>query len=367
MTGILQLFCDTAERVAGPGAVAVAIEDVRAFRWLEVDPPREVRLRAQPIDGDRTRWKVSLEGHARATVVVAPAYPEQPARPTAALVGERPAAISGPELYSQRWMFHGPAYQGVRSFAGIGVDGIRGTVETLPAPGALLDNAGQLVGYWVSATNEVDRLVLPTSIDRITFHGPHPAPGALVEVDVHITSLTDEAVRADIVLAQGDQVWVQVEGWQERRFETDDRVWQCLLWSEQTLVADLDPAGFAVADERWRDTATRDMIMRRYLQRPERQVYLTKNPKAQRQWLLGRIAAKDLVRRWLWDAGHGPLQPGEILVTNDERGRPVVSGPFPDDLRVCPGSARGGIRAGGSSGTATSGGPPPCRGRRGRS
>jgi phosphopantetheinyl transferase len=68
--------------------------------------------------------------------------------------------------------------------------------------------------------------------------------------------------------------------------------------------------------------------MRRYLGTAERAEYSRRNPRAARQWLLGRIAVKDAVRQWLWDSGTGPVYPVEITVGNDEGGRPVVTGPF---------------------------------------
>lgn len=74
--------------------------------------------------------------------------------------------------------------------------------------------------------------------------------------------------------------------------------------------------------------------MRRYLSAAERADYLRRNPRAARQWLLGRIAVKDAVRQWLWDSGAGPVYPIEITVDNDASGRPRVVGPFDEPPEV---------------------------------
>lgn len=74
--------------------------------------------------------------------------------------------------------------------------------------------------------------------------------------------------------------------------------------------------------------------MRRYLGTTERAEYQRRTPRAARQWLLGRIAVKDAVRQWLWDAGAGPMFPIEITVSNDESGRPRVAGPFAEPPQV---------------------------------
>jgi phosphopantetheinyl transferase len=74
--------------------------------------------------------------------------------------------------------------------------------------------------------------------------------------------------------------------------------------------------------------------MRRYLSAAERADYQRRTPRAARQWLLGRIAVKDAVRQWLWDAGAGPVFPIEVTVGNDASGRPHVAGPFDDPPQV---------------------------------
>jgi phosphopantetheinyl transferase len=43
--------------------------------------------------------------------------------------------------------------------------------------------------------------------------------------------------------------------------------------------------------------------------------------------LLGRIAAKDAVRSYLWQRGAGPLYPVEIEIASDPDGRPRATAP----------------------------------------
>jgi phosphopantetheinyl transferase len=52
------------------------------------------------------------------------------------------------------------------------------------------------------------------------------------------------------------------------------------------------------------------------------------------EWLAGRIAAKDAVRRYLFERGHGDIYPVEIEIANDPKGRPHAYGPFEEDLRI---------------------------------
>jgi phosphopantetheine--protein transferase-like protein len=78
--------------------------------------------------------------------------------------------------------------------------------------------------------------------------------------------------------------------------------------------------------DRWPDLSSRLLVMHRYLSALERATYEQCHPRARRQWLLGRIAVKDAVRKRLSDTGDGGVFPAEIRVYNDESGRPRVSG-----------------------------------------
>lgn len=71
-------------------------------------------------------------------------------------------------------MFHGPAFAGVHEVTALAADGIRGTLRALPAPGALLDAAGQLLGHWMQLKLTGDRLVFPATLDRVRLYGPRP-------------------------------------------------------------------------------------------------------------------------------------------------------------------------------------------------
>ena len=99
MTGIVELLTETA-RELHPLLVPVAIEDIAAFRWLVVDPPTDVTVRATTVAheaGGTVRVKATIDGHARASVVLAPRYPDPPRPAPARLRNERPG----------RWRIHG--------------------------------------------------------------------------------------------------------------------------------------------------------------------------------------------------------------------------------------------------------------------
>src|ERR1700678_2424584 len=153
---------DEAAQLA-PGMVPARVERVRALRWLAVAPPVEVTIRVNQLPGaDRSpegsrpdhgvreaRFRVSIEGDARADVVFTSEYPVPPSPP---------CPVSAERLYEDRWMFHGPRYQGVAALGPIADGGIDAVLMAGADPGALLDNAGQVMGLWMMIQQERTRI-----------------------------------------------------------------------------------------------------------------------------------------------------------------------------------------------------------------
>ncbi|MCZ1006076.1 polyketide synthase dehydratase domain-containing protein [Streptomyces lydicus] len=138
----------------------------------------------------------------------------------------RAAPVSAAALYRDRWMFHGPAFAGVHEVSTLAADGIRGTLRALPAPGALLDAAGQLLGHWMQLKLTGDRLVFPATLDRVRLYGPPPPEGALLAATARIREVGPASVRGDVELRGPDGgVWARLEGWTYRRFGADEQVW----------------------------------------------------------------------------------------------------------------------------------------------
>ncbi|MER5717802.1 beta-ketoacyl synthase N-terminal-like domain-containing protein [Streptomyces sp. NPDC002132] len=323
-TTIVRHIMDAAAEAA-PGLVPVAVLGARFEEWLTATPAVDVPVTVTPEGPDRLA--VSFGPRARATVEVAAAYPPPPpVRPPLDPASERAPEHTAAQLYEQRWMFHGPAFQGVTELTAIGDLGVRGVITTPPAPGALLDNVGQILGYWIMATRTERTVVFPVGMRDMRFYGPHPAPGAEVVCDVRITKLTDTALEADVQLTVDGTVWAELHGWQDRRFDNDPTTRPVERFPERNTLSEVRPGGWTLLFERWPDLASRELIMRNSLNGAERSQYAEHPPRGRRQWLLGRIAVKDAVRRRLWEQGEGPVFPAELRVHNDAAGAPYVTG-----------------------------------------
>jgi acyl transferase domain-containing protein len=320
MTGMLEIMADAARELA-PGRVVTGFQQVRALRWLIVAPPARTVVHARsapgPDDGapcDRVR--VSIEGYASGYVLLADAYPVAPAADETPLRDQWAPPVSARELYSNRWMFHGPRFAGVASVGALASDGIAGSVFSMPTPGALLDSVGQLVGHWMQIVPTSDQTVLPSGIAGIRFFGPQPPAGQPLAVTGRIRKLTSTEMRADAEIRSADgAVWCQIDGWAVRRFATDPVILDAKRDPARYGLAVQAADGWTVAHERWQDMASRELVVRLYLNAAERAEYERVPPPGQRRWLLSRIAVKDAVRRSLWERGAGPVFPAELTVT----------------------------------------------------
>ncbi|WP_267897211.1 beta-ketoacyl synthase N-terminal-like domain-containing protein [Streptomyces albireticuli] len=320
-TTIVQLMLDA----AGAAGTPVALRDARFLEWVVATPPARVELTVTAgQDGDG--WYRAAFGHyARADIRTAAAYPEPPA-PWPCDEPETAPPISARELYEQGWMFHGPGFQGVTDIVALGERHVRGVLTCLDAPGVLLDSVGQLIGYWLMVTH-TDRVdVLPVGVREIVFHGPPPARGSRVDCHIRITRLTDKLLEADARLVHEGRVWAVIHGWQDRRFDSNPTTIAVRRRSDRHTLSAPQPGGWQLVFDQWPDPASLELMMLCQLAGEERAAFARRPVRGRRQWLLGRVAAKDAVRRHLWDHGAGPVFPGEVRVRNEPSGRPRPEG-----------------------------------------
>ena len=320
-TTVIQHMMDA----AGPRAIAV--RDARFDQWTAAAPPTVVEIVVRPGAGAGEGAAVAVEfgRYARATIETGAAFPRAPEVWPVDPGGERAPSIGARALYEDRWMFHGPLFQGVRELTAIGDRHVRGVIAALDTPGAILDNVGQLLGYWVMDTLPERTVVFPMGMKRIAFYGPTPRES--VACHVRIRSVEDTVVVADAQLVSGGRVWAEISGWTDRRFGSHPDTKAVEHDPGGALLARRAAGGWFVVFDRWTDPASRQLRMRSYLGAAERDLFEARPPRGRRQWLLGRIAVKDAVRQAIWDeSGPRKLYPAEITVSNDGVGRPFVDG-----------------------------------------
>jgi acyl transferase domain-containing protein/phosphopantetheinyl transferase len=326
-TTVIQHMMDAAESRV-PGKHAIAVHGARFDRWTAVIPPHTVEISTEHAVGARGRIKVGFGGYARSTVEVAPAFPPAPKPWPVDPASERPAHITAAQLYADRWMFHGPRFRALTELTAVGDRHVRGVITAPEAPGALLDNVGQLLGYWIMSTHEHRTVVFPVGMRRINFYGQPPAPGTKLDCHIRIQMIDDAQLVADAQLIANGTVWADFEGWSDRRFGSHPDTRAVERSPGTATLAHVKPGGWVAVFDRWSDPASRDLRMRSYLGAAERADYEAQSPRVRGQWLLGRIAAKDAARRAVWEDGsvEGPFFPAQIRVRNAPTGRPHLEG-----------------------------------------
>ncbi len=315
-TAVLDLAMRAAAE-ARPGHVVAGVRDAVFHRWLLAEPALDVELTLIPTEDG-----VAVQVGEFATVVVHTAAAYAPPEPAPAPPSpERRPALPLSDVYEgRRIMFHGPTYRGISALRGVGETHYRGEITVPGGPGGLLDNVGQLLACWLVESLELGTLAFPMRIASIAFTGPAPVPGSRVECLLLIRTLDDERIEMDAVVSVGGAVWARITGWRDVRMDGDQAMRQVFAHPDRVPLGVAQEGGWVLVHDRWPRSASRELYAGVYLASDERATLDAVAPRGRRHWLLGRMAAKDAVRRGT------ELFPAEIAVTNDDAGRPVVSG-----------------------------------------
>jgi len=125
-------------------------------------PPARREVSVQIFEAEAPDGSPSANPAVEGTMVFADTYPSRGARTAAAAAGA-PSKWTADTLYGDV-MFHGPAFRGVVSMDRWGEDGAEATLQVLPSTGLfrssanpalltdpiLLDQPGQVVGFWIA-------------------------------------------------------------------------------------------------------------------------------------------------------------------------------------------------------------------------
>ncbi len=367
-TALTEMMAEAALLLSS-GRVVVGMSDVRVDRWVAIDePPLTLELHAEQIDADAARVRVLEVGAedrgpvAEGIIRLGVRYPDAPAAEPFSMPDAVPFHLAPAHLYETA-MFHGPLFRGVASVDRVSQAGASATVQVLDRGAAsanaagwatdfiLLDQPGQVVGFWAAQCLEDRSFVLPIRLRSLRLFGPMLPVGETltclarvgVQGDAELTSTLD-LVRAD------GRLWARFEGWDDRRFDLIPQARQTLLqprtarlaepWRLPGLRADL--VGFRIGLDTfprgWLNAhggLWRHVIAAVALGRRERDVWRgLKVPESRRiEWLFGRIAAKDAVREYLRRRNGIDVKPADVEVLPDADGRPVVSAQLPDGVR----------------------------------
>ncbi|NES94064.1 MAG: acyltransferase domain-containing protein [Desertifilum sp. SIO1I2] len=368
----MEIIAEAAHYLLGGQYTVVSLHNLRAYRWLTLDegnlhlciraqrqeptPEGEsvwVRLFQQQTVGPETGLLV-FEGEVRLSPQALSPPPPQPF----GLNAPKRPRLADADLY-QTGMFHGPLLQGVKHLRQWSEEGIEADLQVLPVeeffsearvpqfqldPG-LLDAAGQLVGYWLTEQFGPDFNCFPFQVNAFyQYAAPLPA-GSLVDCRGTIRFTSPQQIAADFELldARG-QVIARLEQWQDRYFAMPTAFSECRLhpqtaylseaWmqAETGLTLRRIPAfGEHFLDEAW--AIWQRVLVHLMLTPTERETWYRFPPGNRRKdWLLGRIAAKDVIRQWAAEDWGVALSPIDIEIGTTDLGKPFAEIPLLDTI-----------------------------------
>ncbi|RJG09587.1 4'-phosphopantetheinyl transferase superfamily protein [Massilia cavernae] len=351
MTVSLEIMAEAAACLA-PGYGLVGFEDVTARRWIAVAGSAQLALRIEArldgLDLQQGEARIAVQVFAGdendasigATVLFGSHYADPPAPGPAPMAGGAVHDASG--LYAARHLFHGPCFQTLAGQVRVGPQGAGAHLLVKPAHGmfaaqpdpqlladpALLDAVGQLMALW---SMEQGQAAFPVGLARMDLYCATPAPGTLVPIRMDITGQQLTVASGDVEIGDGaGGVWMRISGWKSWRFK----------WARQLVDFQRQPARYLLSDAQALPGASGGLVCqhltaqrvamfdlallaRHYLHGSEMPAFDAKKsaPARQREWLLGRVAAKDAARCWSGTQMH----PAAFGIEYDGAGQPRVA------------------------------------------
>lgn len=364
LTMSMELVAEAAA-VLSPGLGLIGFEAVRGSRWIALrdTPTLDLRLEARLVSHDaetgvrrvRVALTVGEETHFAATVLFADAYRHDLDFPPADMPGG-PWPITAGQVYAERFMFHGPAFQVVAALDTLDDLAATGALAVRPAdrlfastpdPALLtdpcvMDGVGQFVGLWAKMYG---LCILPIGVDEVEFYRPPPPPGTTVPIRIKVVEIDRDAghMRSDVELGDGEGgVWARLAGWADFIMPVSARYVGATdlphhhVWAEELALPDAPPDQVCtlLAREEFKGVNP-EWTSRLFLHARELAEYQAiESAAGRRRFLASRVATKDAARLW-WSRRYGSDQlphPSTLLVAHDAAGRPYMEAEPGTDL-----------------------------------
>ncbi|MFW0715322.1 beta-ketoacyl synthase N-terminal-like domain-containing protein [Pedobacter sp. N23S346] len=329
MTMIFEVFAEIAN-AQSPSEKVHKIMNMRVFQWMNVVKPFQETVIGEWKDEETVY--LNLDRFANAEVRLSQHFNAAPNRDFN--IGEKLNIDRTTEEIYDAHMFHGPGYQGIKKLVAVGKNGITGLIESAGGKGSLLDNAGQLFGLWLQLTLEKDRIAFPVKIQEIEFFGDMADQDGTFECTCVLTDLNDEFATADIVMKKEGKAWLIISGWQNRRLEIDEPLWNVSMSPlRNRLSAEIAPGVFLFGNAYSR-VVSWDFILKRYFNQTEKKHHNSLLPNKRKTWMISRVAAKDAVRNLLNTQKQEACYPITFEIYSDEFRKPFVKGGLTDGIHI---------------------------------
>lgn len=377
---VMEMMAELAQMVV-PDAAVLAISDFVNYKWIGFsDGQITLVLRAE-------RLANSGVGRACVKVVVREDVPGggyvRPVSLATVMMGSREDGLSeaavvrplarprnvhwsGRDIYPAR-ICYGRRLRGIRFVEAWGEEGVDYEVEVPALAGSvaytrfpiwavdplLLGIVTSGYSIWRSHEQFAGAFSFPFRVRKLSVLGPLPKEGAKLKCYMRLTGVTPRSHICDILVSDGNGVsLMKIEGWEEHAERAPSEFRDMIMQpASGYLTSPLAPA--YVGDPKT-DIATAYVtdppykVFERYQKvwmHAISKVVLSANeqrdfdciadihdvPRAT-EWLYGRIAAKEAVRRFLSDFYQARWSDADITIYKDELGKPKATGDWKDTL-----------------------------------
>lgn len=329
MTMIFEQLAEIAQAEI-PGTRVHKIMNVSVFQWMNVAKPFEKTVKGEWRSPNHAY--LDIENFVNAEVLLSSTVHSAPTFNLS--VGDLLPIQRTPEEIYDKHMFHGELYQGITEVSAVGTKGITGTIKGNGGKGSLLDNAGQLFGLWLQLTLTKDRIAFPVKIRDIEFFGDMEDQDGLFECTCMLTELNEEFAIADIILKRDGKVWCAITGWQNRRLEIDEPLWNVSMSPLHNRLSEEIAPDVFFFHQAYTRVASWDFILKRYFNHTEKQHHQQLLPNKRKDWMVSRVAVKDAVRNLLREKKNHPCFPITFEIRSNEAGKPYLIGDVTEDIHI---------------------------------
>ncbi len=365
LTMAMEMLAEVASILA-PGLKVVGMKEIRAHRWMSLErgslrlrltarrdaSTGEViaRIAQEQEPGQGGMAPPIVEGR----ILFAEEYPEPPSAGAFGLKGARASRWSPDRLYTEG-MFHGPSFRGVSAVDRWGEDGAEATLKVLPRDAhrrsgpssyltdpVLLDQPGQVVGFWMAEHLDEGFVVFPFRLGALHLYAPPAPAGTSLTCRARIDLIGKTQVRSDLdIVGAGGRLLARFEEWEDRRFYLPRDFARLLLAPGGGILGRplpaiidagmggvsasgclLDLNGFPEGLFEAHGGVWREVLARFALSAAERDVWrsLRGTEEERLAWLIGRVAAKDAAILLLGPAADGPIRHADLEILEDGGG-----------------------------------------------
>jgi len=355
----MELIAEAASYWATDNLLVTKLKDIRGHKWIALDQESLRLLIVAKKENNQTIKIQVFTDQVHPTHIVAEGtaiLSEHYALPPELQISEmkcKENPIWDAKDFNETCLFHGPSFTSMESLIDVGDTGIVLELKNpsqqqflahketthFKTPGAILDASGQMVAYWLVEQGETHFGSFPFYVASFELYDhPRLAEGQKIKCAASFEKNNDILI-GDYQFYDQDKVLFSIEGLHSKYYDFPKEFLNCLYWEgrgsylSQPLSIDTNlpvqlrriadiPNGFLdQGGAIWLRALAHIM-----LSKEEKDTWYALSDKGTRrkEWLLGRVVAKEAVRSYADQYYSLILSPRDIEVIPSALGKPMI-------------------------------------------